>query len=390
MNSLRTSAPIDFTGQLETLTDSIEKLSTAASSWASYLMHAGPLVLRSNIVEPIAALDAQLGRHRSAPPRAGTSATVSIYVHYLDPADSADLSLWSELQSAACHLCSEIQHRGGEASMEGLWQIRSGGKDFLFKRDAVLVRVSCTNAACVTLIVLGTPSVSVGGCGPYRMKGGAEKAIHLFDWELVTDLVKALYAHAHGLFSVHAAMVSKARRAILIGGVSGSGKTTTALSLVRQGFSLHTDDYCLTRSVAIGGVLCGGILMPPRFVGAPPEDLNELETTLSRPKGSGKYPYSEAISSEAQTPLDWLRPQLVLLLASGDLRPDEHAFTRLDFAESVAGVMELVLDPMQAMRREEWLDTALELVNSCPVYRVSAGRDLHTLAQRIQELVFDV
>ncbi|MEF8866387.1 MAG: hypothetical protein V5A20_11560 [Salinibacter sp.] len=58
----------------------------------------------------------------------------------------------------------------------------------------------------------------------------------------------AILLRAHGWFPLHAAGLTREGRGVLLTARSGSGKTTTALSLVRKGWGYLSDDTVLLRS----------------------------------------------------------------------------------------------------------------------------------------------
>lgn len=378
---------LDSDISLAAIVDKVENCPREEDFSATYELHAGPLHVRSNVVEPISVFDSQLRFYRSIHPPEEVNNSIVVSLHYLDPADPADRNTWGEVSTAIQDLLQEAGSRVAPANADGLQNVRTADATHLYKPKTLYARFSRAESTMVTICLLGTRHGMPNPHTSVVRKTALDPSYHEFGWELVADIVKSLYAQAHNLFSVHAAMVSLGPKAVLVGGASGSGKTTTALALVRDGFRFHTDDMTFVRGSNASEIRCGGISMPPRIVGRPPADLDALEKTLSKPRSHGKYAFKGEISSYANATLDWQSPCLILLLDRNEKVSEKHRFSRCSSAEALSGVLDQALDPLQATRCEEWMDAALALIGICPVYRVGAGRDLRSLASRVRDLL---
>ncbi len=355
---------------------------------ATYVLHGGALTVSSNAYDPIAVLDSQLRLYKSPNLSDIPRRHVEVLLHCLDATEPSELEAWEKLQAAFENRFDQNEIKGCSPNTEGMWYIPVESGDLLHKTGTLCVQLKRTDDPTITMSVLCNRTRNGGAASPYKRRRNFDGTDCEFEWDWLIDLIKALYVQIHGFYAIHAAMVSKNSNAVLVGGVSGSGKSTTALALTREGFRLHTDDYGLIRSESDGSVRCSGLLMPPRLVGRPPESVESLEETISRPRDQGKYPFEAGCTAYAEDAQSWRHPKVVILLDRTD-GISEHLVTPLHGSEALSGVMGLALDPLRMMRLEAWMDVSLALIHECDVYRISAGADLKSLARRIDELLPD-
>jgi len=93
---------------------------------------------------------------------------------------------------------------------------------------------------------------------PFRL------AFPFFEW----GLNWCVYEHAHEFLIVHAAVVERGGRALLMPAVPGSGKSTLCAGLVHRGWRLLSDELALIRHVD------GSVVPIPRPVGLKEESID--------------------------------------------------------------------------------------------------------------------
>jgi hypothetical protein len=188
----------------------------------------------------------------------------------------------------------------------------------------------------------------------------------------------------HGLYWVHAACVAESGRAVLLVGASGSGKTTTGLNLVLNGFRFLSQDRTLLRLTGEGLDLL-----------AFPEDLAVTEASLTLlpnlrvrlgelPKAMGKHQldpiqlFPQSLSQEAA-------PGLILFLrvAHADqtfIRPirPAAALQRLLPNSLLASLPAVTARHFEALHR---------LAQDSRSYDVALGRDIERQPGIVRELL---
>jgi len=199
----------------------------------------------------------------------------------------------------------------------------------------------------------------------------------------VLDLVFCLFARWRGFTIMHAAVLEKNGRGVLLLGESGCGKTTAALALARDGFRLVTDEYAVLWNRGIHRGRCGGIRVPPMVVGRVVRPLERLEQTLQHERTSRKvaFPLSEFQVRRAPVKL-----AAMILLVRPAKRAVHHQATRLASDEAFSVLMSQLRDPIGSGRLES-CETMLELVKRIHAYRMKAGSELKTLPAFVERLM---
>lgn len=220
-----------------------------------------------------------------------------------------------------------------------------------------------------------------------RMVGCAEAADRLSPFELGKPLQPLLFAwHSdHGAIPVHGGLVAQGGRGVLLGGMGGSGKTTTSLLCFRAGFDYLGDDY-------IG-------LAPPaggRFTG-----YSFYTSTWLEPDHLRRFPWLEAHAHASGPDED---KQLVLLsdVAEGRLTeqativalalpqiiggPDTTA-RRASATEAVLRLAPSSILQLPFIDARPALDRMTDLARAVPAYRLALGTELPQIPERIAEIL---
>jgi hypothetical protein len=199
--------------------------------------------------------------------------------------------------------------------------------------------------------------------------------------EEIADLVKTMTVRTRGHLFLHAATVASGQRGILLLGSGGSGKTTTALALLRGGYELRSDDHSVL-STDENGVHVAGFRSTPRIVGPAPATLAELERTLESP-GGGKAPFEVRQAPAPSGSGPWLRPAALFFLRirSGS---SDHFVRPLAIEEAFVRVTNQVLDPTNVFRQVEQAQAIIRLVEVCPAYELVLGNNLASLPELVR------
>lgn len=185
------------------------------------------------------------------------------------------------------------------------------------------------------------------------------------------DLMLCLFAEAVGCTLLHGAVLEHKGRGLLVIGASGSGKTTSALALVRGGFHLRSDEYAvLWKRGRIKGRF-DGILVPPMIVGRAPASLDDLEGSLGKAVAI-KRPYILDGVERGARPLS---VQTILCLTRPARRLRNHHAVPLDPGDTLPRLMGQLLDPVREGRGET-LSCLVDVLEGARVYEVTAGTDL--------------
>ncbi len=192
----------------------------------------------------------------------------------------------------------------------------------------------------------------------------------------------------HGLCGLHANGLVKDGSGILFIGDTGSGKSTTALSLIRQGWSYLSDDVTMLRDSANGVEALAfqkGFFFSPDLANHYPELNKAVETSsLNGQKRfldiSSIYP-GRFVSS--CFPKALIFPKIVPQDKSR-LVPINNTKALIQIVENSGGIMvdkELVVKQMQVLKR---------LVYQTNGYQLLAGRDLHEDPKKISRVLSGV
>jgi hypothetical protein len=192
----------------------------------------------------------------------------------------------------------------------------------------------------------------------------------------------------HGLYALHANGLAKDEVGLLIVGGSGSGKSTTALGLIKQGWKYLSDDVLLIREKPEGVEAVAfqkGFSFDPKLANRFPELNYHLEKASFN--GNKRFLDIESIYADSfqssSFPNVLIFPKIVSRDRS-ELIPVDRAEALILLAESSGGIMvdkEMVGKQMGVLKR---------LVYQTRSYKLLAGRDLHEEPERISEVLAGV
>ena len=233
-----------------------------------------------------------------------------------------------------------------------------------------------------TIRVLATAlNPQISGClvGGFRLKCATKVEPPYSD---VLDLVWCLYARMFNLVLLHGAVLEKDGQGVLIVGESGTGKTTTALALLRAGFRLLSDEYAVLRKNETGQGEMSGLLVPPMIVGSGLHALSELEQTLGI-RSTQKTPAVGVITSHAPSAVN---VRTVIVLKRPKRRRVNHQASPFASLELLPLLMGQVLDPVRSDRMGI-VEALSKLVLGVSAYHVIAGRDVGSLPAFVEDLM---
>jgi hypothetical protein len=192
----------------------------------------------------------------------------------------------------------------------------------------------------------------------------------------------------HGLYTLHANGLAKDEVGLLIVGNSGSGKSTTALSLIKQGWKYLSDDVLLIRERPQGVEAIAfqrGFSFDPKLANSFPELSCHLEKASFN--GNKRFLNMESIYADSFQSSCFPKVLIFPGIVSQDrseLIPIDRAEALILLAGSSGGIMvdkEMVEKQMGVLKR---------LVYQTTVYRLLAGRDLCEEPERISEVLAGV
>lgn len=190
---------------------------------------------------------------------------------------------------------------------------------------------------------------------------------------LMLDLLKRL-----GVLVWHGAAVARNGRAILLSGVSGSGKSTTVLNLLRLGYRFIADDQVLLRSRPKGIEVLGGeraVFLTDKSMSLLPE-WQRLRRGARHKRGR-EWKHRIGLDSLRQRST---RPASVGALLFPAVKPTTES--RLERLTPAAALVECLRQPpkefpatMLPAAVERQFEVFSRLVRTTPAYRLYLGTD---------------
>lgn len=188
----------------------------------------------------------------------------------------------------------------------------------------------------------------------------------------------------HGRYSLHAAGLVHAGRAVLFPAPSGAGKSTLTLSLLRAGFGFLGDDLLFVE----GEPGRPQVLAFPDEIDVTEATLQffpELQDVVATPRPSGWPKHQIRADERFRVPVVRQCPPAALVFpaiastARSVIRPMDPDEALLELVPNV-----LLTDPCSAQAH---LDALAGLAGSCACYRLSTGRDFDALPALVRGLL---
>jgi hypothetical protein len=179
-----------------------------------------------------------------------------------------------------------------------------------------------------------------------------------------------------GLYSLHAAGLGRAGRALLVAGSSGAGKTTLTIALARAGFDFLSDDM-LFLSTRTGGVRVHAFPDEVDVTDSTARFFPELCPLLTRPRQPGWPKWSFRVETVYRTNVAWTCAPAAVVFP----RIAHTAGSRLEPMRSDEALLELLPNVLLTEPRacQAHLAALAELTSSTPCYRLWTGADFDAL-----------
>lgn len=187
-----------------------------------------------------------------------------------------------------------------------------------------------------------------------------------------------------GRYMVHAATLAHEGHGLLVSGVSGAGKTTLALALVRAGWEFLGDDTVFVSAQGpdwIGHGFPDEVDITPQTAGFFPE-----LAPWSRPLVPGERPKRAVCAAQVYGIQPRWDCQPRVLVFPQSIRTGETRLEPMAPSEALVGLMNNVLRTDRAGSQGH-LDALAGLVRQCDCYRVWTGQDFGEIPGRMRELL---
>ncbi len=227
-------------------------------------------------------------------------------------------------------------------------------------------------SAPLTAPLTGETQTAVGIITPASLANGR--------FEDITFTTLAPMLRRRGYFLLHAFAAAKDGHAALLVGASGSGKTTSGLSLVLNGWELLSNDV-----VALQARPEGVFALPvPDMVSIRPFTfhlLPELARRLGRPPAAEPF----SIPAGALTNGRWAKPALVTAVYFPALyREAASAAIPINRAVCLARLMEQSIDQWDTAVLADHMNVLQILSRQAAPYTLRLARDIHSLPSLIR------
>ena len=184
-----------------------------------------------------------------------------------------------------------------------------------------------------------------------------------------------------GRYALHASAVARGGRALLIAGESGSGKSSTALSLIHTGWDWLADDVVLLEPAEVPRLhgLAHGFAFHPALAERLPGLVGEALAEKQFAKIGGLFPTSR---SDPSHPAALLFPQVTGAATS--------RMERLSSAEALGALLAAsggILTAGAQTQAQAQMVALRDLVSAVPGHRLHAGRDIFGNGKALEMLL---
>jgi hypothetical protein len=203
------------------------------------------------------------------------------------------------------------------------------------------------------------------------------------------QLLLALWANDRGLQAVHAGLVARNGRGVLIPGSSGSGKSTAALACLGAGYTYLGDDWIAIGRAADGSILGHGLYSSAFLEAAHATRFDLLRAHTLAPK--------HASDTKSLVLLSHLFPQRLgdstTLCALALPRISDTRATRCLPASKKEALLKLLPSSIFTMRPRPdraGAERLAAIVDHLPAFWLEIGVDLSAIPQRMDEILANV
>jgi len=203
--------------------------------------------------------------------------------------------------------------------------------------------------------------------------------------DVLLNLILVLTMRPFGLFCLHAASLSYRNQGLILTGPSGCGKTTTALVLLRKGFSLLSDELTLIPASANPDFSIQGVLFQPKLFSRKKIEISCLEESLSHTNRSTKKSLYLSKSAVLRSLYQKAAPRTIIFLDLKKNNAQEHRLTEIEEHAALAQLLDQIVDPTNATRHREIFLGLHSLITRCSLFRLVLGRDIQQLPFMIHQ-----
>jgi len=262
------------------------------------------------------------------------------------------------------------------------YHLKIDHREAVWRPHDLLVSFSLGEEKVIKFLIAEAPE----SVTPFQ-KTGALKRKGPVDWEEISDMVVMILMRLFDFFCLHAASLIVKDRGVIISGSSGSGKTTTALSLIQNGATLLSDELTLLPTKTDQNLPISGIFVDPRLFPQSRGNKFSIEASGPRKDNWQKKPVMLPDEIFRKGICKKVKPTLILFLDLKKNNPPDHILHRMEKQEAVTGLISQVLDPFNSTRHKDIFETVFRLVTRCSLYRLELGKNLEKLPQCIAGLL---
>jgi hypothetical protein len=203
------------------------------------------------------------------------------------------------------------------------------------------------------------------------------------------QMLLAIWASDRGLHPMHAGLVGRAQRGVLLPGRTGSGKSTAALAALQDGYAYAGDDWIAVGRAGDGNAIGHGLYGTAALESRHAERFARLQPQRVNSTSGPERKSLLLLSQSAPERLAHSVPLCALALP----RVVDRSDVRLRRASRREALLTMVpssvftMSPRGSRRDTERI---FELAEQLPAYWLEIGRDLRQISQRIDDILQDV
>jgi len=203
------------------------------------------------------------------------------------------------------------------------------------------------------------------------------------------QMLLAIWASDRGLHPMHAGLVGRAQRGVLLPGRSGSGKSTAALAALQNGCQYAGDDWIAVGRAGDGAAVGHGLYGTATLESQHAERFARLQPQSVHSTSGPERKSLLLVSQIAPERLADSVPLCALALPRVVDRSDVR-LRRASRREALLTIVPSSIFTMSPRGSRRDTERIFELAESLPAYWLEIGRDLGQIAQRIDDILQDV